>query len=62
MSDVIRELFFPTPIYFCDVDNSKEINNKLIKNILKWKEEDENGIVRSNNLGWHSPIDMKITL
>jgi len=32
MSDVIRELFFPTPIYFCDVDNSKEINNKLIKN------------------------------
>ncbi len=60
MSDVIRELFFPTPIYFCDVDNSKEINNKLIKNILKWKEEDENGIVRSNNLGWHSPIDMKI--
>ena len=53
-----REFFFPTPIYFKDLENSKELNKNLLRHIKAWKKRDEKGIVRSNSLGWHSAVDM----
>ena len=53
-----REVFYATPIYFKDLENSKELNAHLLKHIKKWKKEDEKGIKRSNSLGWHSAVDM----
>ena len=53
-----REVFYATPIYFKDLENSKELNAHLLKHIKKWKKEDEKGIRRSNSLGWHSAVDM----
>ena len=53
-----REFFFHTPIYFKDIENSKQLNKTLLSNIKKWKKEDEQGIIRSNALGWHSGVDM----
>ena len=53
-----REMFFSTPIFFKDLPNSKQLNKHLLKHIMKWKKEDEKGIIRSNALGWHSAVDM----
>ena len=53
-----REVFYATPLYFKDLENSKELNAHLLKHIKKWKKEDEKGIKRSNSLGWHSAVDM----
>ena len=53
-----QELFFSTPIYFKDLENSKELNKHLLKHIKAWKKRDEKGIIRSNSLGWHSAVDM----
>jgi len=52
------EFWFPTRIYYKDVENSEELNKELLKNILKWKKEDEKGIFRSNTTGWHSAVTM----
>ena len=54
-----REMFWCTPIYYFDLKNSEQINNKLKKLIFDWKREDK-GIVRSNSFGWHSPADMEL--
>jgi len=54
----VRELFYPTSIFFKDIENADEINKSLVKNIIAWKNKDEKGIVRSNSLGWHSGVDM----
>ncbi len=53
-----RELFYATPIFFKDLENSKELNKHLLKHIKAWKKRDEKGIFRSNSLGWHSAVDM----
>jgi len=53
-----REMWYPTPIWFVDFEDSEQINKKLRKLILDWKKRDEKGIVRSNSLGWHSAVDM----
>jgi len=53
-----RELFFASPIFFKDLQNSEELNKHLLKHIKSWKKRDEKGIVRSNSLGWHSAVDM----
>ena len=53
-----RELFYSTPIFFKDLENSEELNKHLLKHIKDWKKRDEKGIVRSNSLGWHSSVDM----
>jgi len=53
-----RELFFSSPIFFKDLQNSEELNKHLLKHIKTWKKRDEKGIVRSNSLGWHSAVDM----
>ena len=53
-----RELFYATPIFFKDLENSEELNKHLLKHIKLWKKRDEKGIMRSNSLGWHSAVDM----
>ena len=53
-----RELFYSTPIFFKDLENSEELNKHLLKHIKSWKKRDEKGIFRSNSLGWHSAVDM----
>ena len=60
MYNLQREFFYCTPIFFHDVQNAKEINNKLLDNILDWKEKEKEGVNRSNNLGWHSSDDMNL--
>ena len=60
MSDMMREDFFTVPIFYIDVENSKEINRKLTHDILEWKKEDEEGVIRSNCYGWHSYWDMDL--
>ena len=56
---MIRELTFSIPIFYHDLKNSNEINRRLKKLILDWRDEDK-GIVKSNVLGWHSTDDMNI--
>lgn len=53
-----RELFYATPIFYKDLQNSEQLNKYLFKHIKAWKNRDEKGIVRSNSLGWHSAVDM----
>ena len=60
MSNIRRDPFFTVPIFYFDVENSKEINHKLLNDILQWKKEDEKGTKRSNNYGWHSQSDMHL--
>lgn len=48
---------FSIPVFYHDLKNSNEINRKLKKLILDWRDEDK-GVVKSNVLGWHSPVDM----
>lgn len=54
---LVCEQWWPTNIYFKDVDNHTEINKDLKKNILKLKKKD-NGVIRSNKNGWHSKTDL----
>ena len=36
------EFFFHTPIFYKDLENSKELNKHLLKHIKAWKKRDEN--------------------
>ena len=60
MSNIKRESYFTVPIFYIDVENSQEINRKLVHDILEWKKEDEEGDNRSNKYGWHSKVDMNL--
>ena len=53
-----KENWFPTQIYFWDHPTAEETNKRIKKNVDKWHERDEKGIIRSNSLGWHSAVDM----
>ena len=53
------DLFFPTAIYWYDLPDANDLNENLIKNIEKWKEEDK-GIKHTNLGGWHSTADMHL--
>ena len=55
---LIRESFYPTMIYFFDHPTALETNKRIKKNVDQWEKRDEEGIVRSNSLGWHSAVDM----
>ena len=46
--------YFPQPIFRYKVDNYKTFNKELEEYIYKLKEEDSEGVVRSNRGGWHS--------
>jgi len=51
------ELWFPTPLYYHKVNNSKELNKDLLKHIKQWHKKDK-GLRKTNRGGWHSTVDM----
>mgnify|MGYP001170235622 CR=1 FL=1 len=53
-----REMFFPTCIYFWDHPEPTKTNDQIKKNVDHWYKRDQEGIIRSNSLGWHSAVDM----
>ena len=60
-----RELYFPTYIYFRDQEenDAHTLNAEIERQIRAWREEDSEGIVRSNvsQTGtWHSAVDMAL--
>ncbi|MDH3640625.1 MAG: TIGR02466 family protein [Gammaproteobacteria bacterium] len=58
---LMREMYFPTSIYFRDLPDSVELNEAIGTHIYAWRSQDEEGIVRSNvtQVGsWHSNLDM----
>ena len=46
--------YFPLPIFRYKVENYGTFNKELKEYIYKLKEEDNEGIIRSNRGGWHS--------
>ena len=55
---LFQEQWFATHVFFWDHPTPEKTNAKLIKDIDRWYERDQKGIVRSNSLGWHSAVDM----
>ena len=58
---LVREAFFPTPVYYRDLPAADAFNAAIKPHIYQWREDDKAGIVRSNfeRLGsWHSALDM----
>ncbi len=53
---MIRELFFPTPVYIADL-NEEGLNEQLERDIIAWANRDK-GLNRTNIKGWHSPTNM----
>ena len=53
---MIRELFFPTPIYIADL-NEGGLNEQLERDIIAWANRDK-GLNRTNIKGWHSDTNM----
>ena len=52
-----RDLWFPTPVYWSQVDNYQELNKYLFKHIKAWHKKDK-GVSKTNRGGWHSTVDM----
>ena len=53
-------LFFPTPVWSSVINNHENINQKLLSYINELKNNDPDGIRRSNFKGWHSKdFDLK---
>ncbi len=58
---LIKEVYFPTPIYFKDLSDVEELNQTVKQGIYAWRDQDIEGIVRSNVTqvrSWHSQLDM----
>jgi uncharacterized protein (TIGR02466 family) len=49
-----REILFPTPIYFKELQGTKELNKQLFKDIKSWMKKDPEGVEKTNVNGWHS--------
>ncbi len=59
MSQLQRKILFPTPVYFKDLPNAKELNKYLFKHIKNWRKKDPTGESKTNSgFGWHSKTDM----
>jgi uncharacterized protein (TIGR02466 family) len=61
-SPVMKEVYFPTPIYFVDLPDVEELNRAVRQHVYAWRDQDSAGIVRSNvaRVGsWHSQLDMQ---
>ena len=51
---------FPTPVFHYNLENYEEFNNSLENYILNIKNQNKDGIIKSNQGGWHSPnFDLK---
>ncbi len=60
-TSLLKELYFPTQVYYIDLDEAAAVNRYLKKHIRAWRVADPKGIVRSNYFdagAWHSPVDM----
>lgn len=60
---LVRELYFPTCIYYQDVEEAAALNAAIKPCIYAWRAENPDGIVRSNVRqagAWHSPVDMHV--
>jgi uncharacterized protein (TIGR02466 family) len=58
---LVREYYFPTAIFFKDLEGFQDFNAALKQAIYAWRAGDETGIVRSNvkRVGsWHSALDL----
>jgi uncharacterized protein (TIGR02466 family) len=58
---LMREIYFPTVIYFLDVPDAASLNDAMKAHIYAWRAQDGEGIVRSNvrrTGAWHSRLDM----
>ena len=53
---MIRELYFPTPVYIADL-NEEGLNEQLERDIIAWANRDK-GLNRTNIKGWHSTTNM----
>ena len=56
-----KEYYYPTQVYFTDLESADDLNAGLLANIRAWREQDPQGLVRTNTPqlgGWHSQIDM----
>ena len=52
--------FFPQPIFHYKVENFEKHNENLSKYIYELYKNDKDGLIRSNQGGWHSkPFDLK---
>lgn len=61
VAGLVREFYFPTPIYYSDLPDAELLNDAIKPHIYAWRDEDPAGIVRSNvkRVGsWHSRDDM----
>ena len=55
-------LLFPTPVWTTQLENFKDMNEEMYNFIKESQIEDQKGIKKSNNLGWHSKdFDMRQT-
>ncbi len=54
MSDSVIYKLFPEPVFKYKLKNYKELNEELTQYIYKLKDEDKEGIKKSNKGGWHS--------
>ena len=53
-----RDLMWPTPIYFKDFPDSKNLNKQLFKHIKAWAQREPTLDKTNSGGGWHSPTDM----
>ena len=54
---LLRQYFFPTPIYAIDIPEAPSLNAQLEKDIMEWSQKDK-GVQKTNIKGWHSTTDM----
>ena len=52
MSQLQRKILFPTPVYFKDIPNSKELNKYLFKHIKSWYKKDPEGEKKNKLWFW----------
>ena len=58
-----RDYFFPTPVYYTDLSQARNLNVRLVTDIRAWRKRDPGGTFRSNAPqlgGWHSATDMHL--
>lgn len=63
LGDLVREFYFPTPIYYRDLPDAPSLNADLLRLIRAERAADADGIERSNVAalgGWHSKTDLNL--
>lgn len=51
------DAFWPTILYYKDIENCEVLNAELESNILEWSQNDP-GVAKTNRNGWHSNVNM----